>query len=152
MLRQENLNQYENTKQLHRSVKTPNLRYNDSGWTIKQILGHMIDSCSMNHQRIGRRKQNAEVSLPGYDQDSFVLNMRYTEMEFAEMLLLWESHNNILLKVFSLLTESDLDNSTFTLKDGTGKPYRWWIDSYFEHMQKHEKQVSRILKASNSHE
>ncbi len=148
MLAQENLNRFENAKRVLRSIENPDLRYGDTGWTIRQILGHMIDSCSMNHQRIGRRKQDDEISFPGYEQDNFVANMNYAEMEFQVLLNLWESYNTVLMKAFSSLSDADLDNSTFLLRDGTPKPYRWWIDFYFEHMEKHTKQVIRILEAS----
>ena len=49
----------------------------------------MIDSCVMNHQRIGRRKQNGETFFPGYEQDNLVSNMNYTGMIFSDMLNLW---------------------------------------------------------------
>jgi len=35
-------------------------------WSRKEILGHLIDSASNNHQRFVRTQLASEVSFPGY--------------------------------------------------------------------------------------
>ena len=42
------------------------------GWSRKQILGHLIDSASNNHQRFVRAMLQDEVRLPTYDQEGCV--------------------------------------------------------------------------------
>ena len=42
------------------------------GWSRKQVLGHLIDSASNNHQRFVRAALRGSLDFPGYDQDGFV--------------------------------------------------------------------------------
>jgi hypothetical protein len=39
------------------------------GWSSKQILGHLIDSASNNHQRFVRASLQESLDFPAYDQD-----------------------------------------------------------------------------------
>jgi hypothetical protein len=42
------------------------------GWSRKEILGHLIDSASNNHQRFVRAQLQDELRWPGYDQTGCV--------------------------------------------------------------------------------
>src|SRR5690348_12081771 len=39
------------------------------GWSRKQIIGHLIDSASNNHQRFVRAALQPSLDFPGYDQN-----------------------------------------------------------------------------------
>jgi hypothetical protein len=41
-------------------------------WSRKEILGHLIDSASNNHQRFVRCQLNSEIKLGGYKQSLWV--------------------------------------------------------------------------------
>src|SRR5688572_213349 len=41
-------------------------------WSRKQILGHLIDSASNNHQRFVRATLAGELIFPPYEQDGWV--------------------------------------------------------------------------------
>jgi len=51
------------------------------GWSRKQVLGHLIDSASNNHQRFVRASLQTSLDFPGYDQDGCV---RVQSVEEAE--------------------------------------------------------------------
>jgi hypothetical protein len=53
-------------------------------WSPKQVIGHLIDSASNNHQRFVRALQVIEVTLPGYAQDDWVRVQHYTERSWDE--------------------------------------------------------------------
>jgi hypothetical protein len=42
------------------------------GWSRKQVIGHLIDSASNNHQRFVRAALRGSLEFPGYDQDGCV--------------------------------------------------------------------------------
>jgi hypothetical protein len=42
------------------------------GWSRKQVLGHLIDSASNNHQRFVRAMLADSLDFPGYDQEGSV--------------------------------------------------------------------------------
>ncbi len=39
------------------------------GWSLKEVIGHLIDSASNNHQRFVRAATQPFLEFPGYDQD-----------------------------------------------------------------------------------
>ena len=53
------------------SVEAITLRRNSQNRTIKQILGHLIDSASNNHQRMVRLQYSKDLLFfPDYRQDN----------------------------------------------------------------------------------
>jgi len=40
--------------QLFRTCPDPNRKESAEGWSVKEILGHLVDSVSNNHQRLSR--------------------------------------------------------------------------------------------------
>ena len=62
-------------------------------WSQKQILGHLIDSAANNHQRFVRLQTARELTLPGYDQDAWVLANGYQRRLWAELIELWAAYN-----------------------------------------------------------
>src|SRR5580700_8080188 len=42
------------------------------GWSRKQVIGHLIDSASNNHQRFVRAALQGSLEYPGYDQEGCV--------------------------------------------------------------------------------
>ena len=43
---------------------------NANVWSVKEILGHLIDSASNNHQRFVRAQQDEGLVFPAYAQDA----------------------------------------------------------------------------------
>lgn len=52
------------------SADTIAKKRNKQNRTIKQILGHLIDSAANNHQRIVRLQYNDKLDFPDYQQDN----------------------------------------------------------------------------------
>ena len=77
-------------------------------WSKKEILGHLIDSAANNHQRFMRLQLQAEISLPGYDQDDWVRLNRYQHEPWAEIIALWSVYNRHLVSVIESLDDSAL--------------------------------------------
>src|SRR4051812_25420322 len=62
-------------------------------WSPKEVLGHLIDSASNNHQRFVRCIIEDGVSLPNYLQDDWVRSQAYREEPWPELVALWGSYN-----------------------------------------------------------
>jgi hypothetical protein len=56
-------------------------------WSKKEILGHLIDSASNNHQRFIRVQFENEPAI-SYDQDMWVLHNHYNEIPVKQLILL----------------------------------------------------------------
>lgn len=62
-------------------------------WSPREIIGHLIDSASNNHQRFVRAQFQEDLIFPGYAQDAWVSAQQYQEAPWEELLMLWRSFN-----------------------------------------------------------
>ena len=78
------------------------------GWSRKQVLGHLIDSASNNHQRFVRALLQDELTSPDYDQPGCVRVQRYQEAQWADLVAMWTSYNRFLAHVLAGIPEAKL--------------------------------------------
>jgi hypothetical protein len=67
-------------------------------WSKKEILGHLIDSASNNHQRF-IRVQFEDIPWIAYDQNQWNRASRYKNMECAHLISFWALYNKHLLEI-----------------------------------------------------
>jgi uncharacterized damage-inducible protein DinB len=84
--------------------------YTEGKWTIKQLLGHLIDSERVFSYRALRIARGDSTPLPGFDQDPYVENGNFNETNVEGLLdeMLHLRKSNILM--FSNLTQENWDN------------------------------------------
>jgi hypothetical protein len=68
-------------------------------WSAKQVIGHLIDSASNNHQRFVRAQFTEDLVFPGYQQDAWVAAQRYQAAPWPELVALWQHFNLHLARV-----------------------------------------------------
>jgi hypothetical protein len=71
------------------------------GWSRKQILGHLIDSASNNHQRFVRAMLQDELRWPSYDQSGNVRVQRYQDARWHDLIGFWAAYNRFLAHVIA---------------------------------------------------
>jgi hypothetical protein len=78
----------EAAKKFFRSVPEPKLvwRYAEGKWTVKEILGHIIDTERVYAYRALRFSRNDATELPGFEQDDYVKVSRSNERSIDDML------------------------------------------------------------------
>jgi DinB family protein len=64
-----------------------------SKWCPREIIGHLIDSASNNHQRFVRAQFKEDLIFPGYEQDAWVSAQQYREAPWSELIELWRQFN-----------------------------------------------------------
>jgi hypothetical protein len=62
-------------------------------WSAKEIVGHLVDSASNNHQRFVRAQFQDDLVFPSYAQDDWVALQRYQEASWPHLLTLWRDFN-----------------------------------------------------------
>src|SRR6266487_2350740 len=87
---------------------------NPKKWSKKEILGHLIDSASNNHQRFVRMQIDNATALPKYKQDEWVAVEQWQQKNWKDIIALWQLYNQHILHIFQYVDETKLFN-TITL-------------------------------------
>lgn len=77
-------------------------------WSKKEILGHLIDSASNNHQRFLRAQLAERIEFPAYEQEAWVAAQAYGTASWPELVNLWTLYNRHLLHVLRHVPEKAL--------------------------------------------
>ena len=72
-------------------------------WSVKDIIGHLIDSASHNHQRFVRARWQDDLVFQGYQQDDFVAAQDYRSVPWDELVTLWQTYNHHVARVMALV-------------------------------------------------
>jgi hypothetical protein len=75
-------------------------------WSAKEIIGHLIDSASNNHQRFLRARWQDDLVFSRYEQDAWVSAQDYQSAPWLELLELWSTYNRHLARVMRGTPES----------------------------------------------
>jgi hypothetical protein len=110
------------------------------GWSRKQIMGHLIDSASNNHQRFVRAVLQESRDFPGYDQEGNVRVQAPQEADWLLLVLLWANYNRYLAHVIAHLPASKLE---ILCRIGTGNPVtlKFIAEDYLAHLVHHLRQI-----------
>jgi hypothetical protein len=120
-------------------------------WTIKEILGHLIDSAANNHQRFVRAQFTDDLVFPGYEQEKWVDAQKYNDEPWEDLLQLWHFYNLHLAHVIAAIPEDKLMKARIhhnldeialqpvDKKDLTTLDY--FVRDYLVHMQHHLNQI-----------
>jgi hypothetical protein len=72
------------------------------GWSAKEILGHLIDSAAVNHQRFVRA-QWQDLVFAAYAQDDWVAAQKYQSAPWIELVALWREYNRQISRVMTAI-------------------------------------------------
>ena len=78
-------------------------------WSPIEILGHLIDSASNNHQRFVRAQFSEDLRFDGYAQDAWVLAQAYQAAAWPDVVSLWRSLNLHLAHVMEQTPRVELE-------------------------------------------
>ena len=111
------------------------------GWTIKEVIGHLVDSAANNHQRFVRAPfVTGEFVFPKYEQNEWVLAQHYNEVPWPELLDLWQRYNRHLAHVIRHVPAESLGTSC---RIGPYEPVtlQFLIEDYVVHLQHHLQKI-----------
>ena len=115
-------------------------RPSENKWAKKEILGHLLDSASNNHQRFVRAALQGSLTFPGYDQNALVDLQRFADVDWNFLVDFWAAYNRFLAHVINSLPS---EAATITCHIGNNKPatLEWIAADYVAHFKHHLNQV-----------
>jgi len=110
------------------------------GWSRRQVLGHLIDSASNNHQRFVRAALQPALEFPRYDQEGCVRVEAPQEADWRLLISLWASYNRYLAHIIAQLPASKMD-TVCRIGDDEPLPLQIVISGYITHLVHHLDQI-----------
>jgi hypothetical protein len=108
-------------------------------WSKKEILGHLIDSATNNHQRFIRVQFENKPAI-FYDQDLWVAHSHYNELPVKQLIRFWTVYNKHLLEIIKRIPAENLMREC-KMRDGNHVTLQFLVDDYVTHLQHHLKQI-----------
>ncbi len=110
------------------------------GWSRKQVLGHLVDSASNNHQRFVRAMLQPSLDFPGYDQEGNIRVQAVQEADWLLLVSLWAAYNRYLAHLIAHIPPSQLD---MPCRIGAAEPVTlgFLASDYLTHLRHHLHQL-----------
>jgi hypothetical protein len=110
-------------------------------WSKKEILGHLIDSASNNHQRFVRIQYQHEPYVV-YHQNEWV-NIQDYQGEPRELVIsLWQAYNRHIAHIITRIPEERYERTGNTGKEEKNiVTLKWLVEDYLAHMEHHLKAI-----------
>jgi hypothetical protein len=109
-------------------------------WSKKEIIGHLIDSASNNHQRFVRAAQNIASDFPPYNQNRWVEMQCYNKLIWQDLIELFFYYNLHISSVIDSLPEDVLTNPVNIGKENP-VTLEFVITDYLRHLKHHVEQL-----------
>ena len=122
-------------------------KISEEKWTLKEMIGHLIDSASNNHQRIIRLQIDKKIIFPAYEAEDWKNITNISNFNFVDLINLWKGYNYYILHLIKNISEDNLyniweingkDSLQKTWAEGKEMTLKFIIEDYFErHMDWH---------------
>ena len=112
-------------------------------WSRKEIIGHLIDSASNNHQRFIRAQQAATLSFPPYEQNHWAASQHCNERSWNDLVTLWYAYNSHLAHVITHIPDASL-GVPCTIESNSPVTLEFLVTDYVVHLRHHLAQVGVV--------
>lgn len=125
------------------------IRQNSESWSIKEIVGHMIDSASNNtHRIIHLQYRPNPLIYPDYanlgNNDRWVEIQNYQTERWHELIQLWKYSNLHIVHVINNVNIDKLNNEWITALDQKVSLKAMIID-YLRHFKLHISEIEELI-------
>lgn len=80
-------------------------------WTVREVIGHLIDTERIFSYRILRMARRDSTPLPGFDENAYALAAPHRNINLAELMEEWNAVRAGLLAVLKHLADDALDET-----------------------------------------
>jgi hypothetical protein len=109
-------------------------------WSLKEVLGHLIDSASNNHQRFVRMQEVEHIGTFTYSQLHWVRVQHYQSQSWDELVELWYRYN---LHLAHVIVHVSPDTLAHLCDVGDPQPasLKLIVEDYIRHVEHHLEQI-----------
>lgn len=125
-------------------VQQSEFKPSPQAWSVKEVLGHLLDSACNNHQRFVRAKPGKVVEFPAYDPDRFVGQSQYQDYQFDALAQLVLEYN-FLLHFITQNFKSDILGAEVSISQSGPYTVEYLIEDYWRHFELHLNQIRRLI-------
>ncbi len=118
-------------------------------WSVKEVIGHLVDSASNNHQRFVRLQVDDSLFFPDYaqDNDAWVSIQGYQATSWHDLLALWRYFNMHLAHVIRTVDE-DCQDHIWVVDEDTAVTLGELMIDYLRHLQDHLQRIKNLMDRS----
>lgn len=122
---------------------------NSQNRTIKQILGHLIDSASNNiHRYVHLQYRESPMEFPNYasggNNDRWIAIQQYQSEEWDKMIRLWMYINYHLIHVIRNINPDKIDN-VWIAAPGRYISLKEMVTDYLRHLKLHLGEIGELM-------
>lgn len=115
-------------------------RYKKEKWSVKEVIGHLIDTERIMAYRALSIARGEQKSLPGYDQDNYVAHASFDKRSLQSLSEEYDAQRNANISLFSSFDEEQ------TQRIGTANGMELSVRALVHIIVGHEKHHLNILK------
>ncbi|MGE4442761.1 MAG: DinB family protein [Desulfomicrobium sp.] len=104
-------------------------------WTLKEMIAHLIDSASNNHQRFIRLQLEAVLIFPKYDAEEWKGVTRVESFDYRSLVTLWKTYNALMLHLIENMNPATLGH--IWRREDKDISLEALVHDYFAHMELH---------------
>jgi hypothetical protein len=126
------------------------LRRNSQNRTIKQIVGHMIDSASNNtHRIVHLQYQTSPLSFPNYatngNNDRWIAIQNYQDENWEDLIQMWKYSHMHIVHVIKNVNPDQLDKEWNSESEYGNVSLRAMIIDFLRHFKLHLSEIDELL-------
>jgi len=127
---------------------------NSQNRTIKQILGHMVDSASNNtHRIIHLQYQKSPFNFPNYasngNNDRWIAIQNYQDENWSDLIQLWKYSHKHLIHVINNVNLKTLDNEWISGSEDGNIKLKDMITDFIRHFNLHLGEIKELIESDN---
>jgi len=121
---------------MEQNIDIIDIKLSDEKWTLREMVGHLVDSASFMHQVIIRFQLDENLNFLAYDAESWKNTTKIGNYDFMHLINLWKEYNYFQLYLINRIDENNLNK--IWERNGNIRTLKTQIEDCFErHMKLH---------------